>query len=877
MASPMYQFDDAYFDQLFQPPPAVEDFVSAFRWTLVVSLISGVVATAAIVAVMYALIDCLRKAGSAIPNYTRIASLDPNDKPTSKPCSYSSTDVEMAIQPAVEEATMDRFLSNMAKEKPIRFSPQQLSEFTHDYVTLLGSGAFGVVFKGEFPNGVPIAVKVLTSSLEDNRVQEQFIAEVSTIGRTYHNNLVRLYGFCFDSAIKALVYEYMENGSLDRLLFGQEGNQSIEWTKLHEIAIGTAKGIAYLHEECEQRIIHYDIKPGNVLIDSDFIPKVADFGLAKLCNRESSHVTMTGCRGTPGYAAPELWKPYPVTHKCDIYSFGMLLFEIVARRRNHDPNLSDSCMQWVPKWTWEMFRNNELAVMLSLCGIQERDRVKAERMSMVALWCVQYLPDDRPLLSTVVKMLEGEIEVLPPPNPLQHLESTRLHLDLAGGLGSSEYSGTTSNQPTNSGRIRSNFEIEIDPRNKKSFAGEAVVIKEITMRIRARTTAIIHAYDWTYSCVEDLISTLPKLKDTAAYIDEVMMGVPLLETMEKKFNNFKNNSSYETISVLPIQLQAIAMALLHNNSSTTTTNNNKKLLSRRELTGTPDNFDQAHIHNSLSYNISNVGQNLAAEVIALPPITWMATNRFVCEICNKGFQRDQKLQLHRRGNNLPGKLRQRSRTERRMRMYVFPEPNCVHHLPACALGDLTGIRKHHSRKHGEKKWTCDKCLKKYALQLDWKGHCDKSECETIFSRLNHVSMDDSVCFLTIMENEFRDDNNKQPCIADHISTLPKLKAPAVYIDEALSWIAMMQQLTMSYLVAVNIQEIKLNPNVRSFIPSQISLSHASPLFNTLMSIGAMVNGRGPLPTGMQMVPMVLPDGRIGYVFQHPGVHMAPPP
>ncbi|KAI3451726.1 hypothetical protein Pfo_008391 [Paulownia fortunei] len=130
-----------------------------------------------------------------------------------------------------------------------------------------------------------------------------------------------------------------------------------------------------------------------------------------------------------------------------------------------------------------------------------------------------------------------------------------------------------------------------------------------------------------------------------------------------------------------------------------------------------------------------------AEVIALSPKTLMATNRFVCEICNKGFQRDQNLQLHRRGHNLPWKLRQRSSKDVKKRVYVCPEPSCVHHDPSRALGDLTGIKKHFCRKHGEKKWKCDKCSKKYAVQSDWKAHSKicgtreyKCDCGTMFSR-----------------------------------------------------------------------------------------------------------------------------------------------
>lgn len=130
-----------------------------------------------------------------------------------------------------------------------------------------------------------------------------------------------------------------------------------------------------------------------------------------------------------------------------------------------------------------------------------------------------------------------------------------------------------------------------------------------------------------------------------------------------------------------------------------------------------------------------------AEVIALSPKTLMATNRFVCEICNKGFQRDQNLQLHRRGHNLPWKLRQRTNKEIRKRVYICPENTCVHHDPTRALGDLTGIKKHFCRKHGEKKWKCEKCSKKYAVQSDWKAHSKtcgtreyRCDCGTLFSR-----------------------------------------------------------------------------------------------------------------------------------------------
>ncbi|KAM2332075.1 hypothetical protein ACFX1X_022680 [Malus domestica] len=224
--------------------------------------------------------------------------------------------MEKIVTPDFRALTMHNFINDMEREKPAS-------------------------------NGTPVAVKVLHGS-SDKRIKEQFTAEVSTIGRIHHINLVRLYGFCFEEHLRALVYEYMGNGSLDKYLF-RSNTVVLGFEQLHEIAVGTERGIAYLHEECQQRIVHYDIKPENILLDAKFFPKVADFGFAKLCNRDNTHITMTGGRGTPGYAAPEVWQQFPITHKCDVYSFGMLLFEIIGRRRNLDVKVEDG-RDWRCAW-----------------------------------------------------------------------------------------------------------------------------------------------------------------------------------------------------------------------------------------------------------------------------------------------------------------------------------------------------------------------------------------------------------------------------------------------------------------------------------------------------------------------------------------------
>ena len=189
---------------------------------------------------------------------------------------------------------------------------------------------------------------------------------------------------------------------------------------LHPLTVNDALLSYCYHEERQQRIIHYDIKPGNILLDANFFPKVADFGLAKLSNRENTHITMTGGRGTPGYAAPEMWMPYPVTQRCDVYSFGMLLFEIIGKRKNFNDSLPES-QEWFPRWVWKKFERGELGQLSIVCGIEEKYREKAEKMMKVAFWSVQYRPESRPLMSVVVKMLEGAIEIPTPSNPFPHM------------------------------------------------------------------------------------------------------------------------------------------------------------------------------------------------------------------------------------------------------------------------------------------------------------------------------------------------------------------------------------------------------------------------------------------------------------------------
>ncbi|KAL6653989.1 hypothetical protein ACP70R_007454 [Stipagrostis hirtigluma subsp. patula] len=392
---------------------------------LPLAIVGVIMAAIVTIAAIVGIYECAKIAMNILLQDDRRRSSDHDASIASELADMISSD-EVA---RVEAGSMTHFLEGIQKERPVRFSSPQLRTFTRNYSSKVGSGGFGVVYKGRFPDGTPVAVKVLNTTL-DRRAEEQFMAEVGTIGRTYHVNLVRLYGFCFDATVKALVYEYMEHGSLDGYLFDPPPEKMVMFDTLYKIAVGTAKAVRYLHEECSQRIIHYDIKPQNVLLSAGLAPKVSDFGLARLCDREDTHLTVTGARGTPGYAAPELWMPQPVTHKCDVYSFGMLLLEVLGRRRNLElGRYGRESQEWLPRWVWHRFQAGEMDAILARTTpalIRDREeRDKAERVCKVALWCIQYRPEDRPSMGNVVRMLEGEDQIAAPQDPFAHLAPYR--------------------------------------------------------------------------------------------------------------------------------------------------------------------------------------------------------------------------------------------------------------------------------------------------------------------------------------------------------------------------------------------------------------------------------------------------------------------
>eukprot|EP00253_Pinus_taeda_P030935 PITA_30935 len=311
--------------------------------------------------------------------------------------------------------SVETFLNYYSSQVPSRYSYSLIRSYTNNFADKLGKGGFGTVYKGKLPNGRLIAVKILDESKQS---EQQFIAEVATIGRTYHVNLVRLLGYCSKGSKRALVYEYMVNGSLEKYIHGDHQDK-LDWKQLYSIALGTARGILYLHEDCSNRILHCDIKPHNILLDANFLPKVADFGLAKITNREESHVS--GAHGgTIGYAAPEMWSRMygPVTDRCDCYSYGMLLMEMVGGRKNFDLDNKESRSSqfFYPEWVFKQVENGEFG-NLRKGNMSEEDEGMAKKLSLVGLWCIQFNASRRPPISKVVQMLEGLVDITTPPFP----------------------------------------------------------------------------------------------------------------------------------------------------------------------------------------------------------------------------------------------------------------------------------------------------------------------------------------------------------------------------------------------------------------------------------------------------------------------------
>lgn len=308
---------------------------------------------------------------------------------------------------------------NFGSLAPKLYSYSEIKKITNSFTDKLGQGGYGSVYKGKLSDGSLVAVKVLSDAKGNG---EEFINEVASISRTSHVNIVTLMGFCYKDDKKALIYEFMSNGSLDKYIYekgSSHPNRLLDWNTSYKIAVGVARGLEYLHRGCNTRIVHFDIKPHNILLSKDFSPKISDFGLAKLGERTQSIISMLDARGTPGYIAPEVFcRSFGgVSHKSDVYSYGMLVLEMVGlRRKANEAGSEQTSEKYFPDYIYD---NLELGKDLELQGVMSTDDEEiARKMILVGLWCIQTNPTDRPRMSKVVEMLEGGLQSLQiPPKP----------------------------------------------------------------------------------------------------------------------------------------------------------------------------------------------------------------------------------------------------------------------------------------------------------------------------------------------------------------------------------------------------------------------------------------------------------------------------
>ncbi|KAJ9679848.1 hypothetical protein PVL29_021683 [Vitis rotundifolia] len=288
--------------------------------------------------------------------------------------------------------SIEEFLQKHKNLQPIRYSYSEIKKMTNNFKTPLGKGGFGFVYKGKLQSGSIVAVKVLATSKANG---EDFINEVATIGRIHHMN----------------VYIFLE----------RENSVYLSWEMLYKIALGIARGIEYLHRGCDMQILHFDIKPHNILLE-DFTPKVSDFGLAKLYSTDESIVSLTAARGTLGYIASELFYKNigGISYKADVYSFGMLLMEMVGRRKNVKALPENSNQIYFPSWIHGRYSRGE---NMEMGDATEDEKKLVKKMVLVALWCIQLKPTNRPSMGKALEMLEGEVELLQmPPKPTLYYE-----------------------------------------------------------------------------------------------------------------------------------------------------------------------------------------------------------------------------------------------------------------------------------------------------------------------------------------------------------------------------------------------------------------------------------------------------------------------
>ncbi|CAL4977696.1 unnamed protein product [Urochloa decumbens] len=325
------------------------------------------------------------------------------------------------------ERNIEHLITLHGSLTPRSYEFSEVIRITSSFCNKLGQGGYGTVFSGRLDDGRLVAVKLLHISKGRG---EDFVNEVMSISKTSHVNIVSLLGFCLEGSKRALIYEYMPNGSLDKYIYSEKPKEILGWEKLYKIAIGIARGLEYLHHSCNTRIVHFDIKPQNILLDKDFCPKIADFGLAKLSHSKESKLSVTCARGTIGFIAPEVLYPTfgVVSTKSDVYGYGMMLLEMTGGQKNVKTIVEKSSEKYFTDWIYDHFAKGD---GLQTSEITSEFEEMAKRMALIGLWCIQVLPVHRPTITNVLDMFDrrlDELEMPPKQNFGQIIEDCSTNL-----------------------------------------------------------------------------------------------------------------------------------------------------------------------------------------------------------------------------------------------------------------------------------------------------------------------------------------------------------------------------------------------------------------------------------------------------------------
>ncbi|XP_041009755.1 putative receptor-like protein kinase At4g00960 [Juglans microcarpa x Juglans regia] len=388
----------------------------------------------------------------------------------------SKSFIQHLIKPFKFNSSKDRKneedLERIARQEQKLFPYETLVTATKDFhpTHKLGQGGFGPVYKGKLNDGREIAVKKLSHS--SNQGMKEFMNEAKLLARVQHRNVVNLLGYCVHGEEKLLVYEYVSNESLDKFIFKSNKREELDWKRRFDIIAGIARGLLYLHEDSHNCIIHRDIKASNVLLDDKWVPKIADFGMARLFPEDETHVN-TRVAGTNGYMAPEYVMHGNLSVKADVFSFGVLVLELISGQRNSSLNLNVDAQNLLD-WAYKLYKKGR---SLELMDPTLASSAATEQVAMciqLGLLCTQGDPQLRPTMRRVVVILSkkhGNLEEPSRPGvPGSRYRRSRRPPGMSSSAGTSGESNTNTSDSTtntNSATATSSATPRLDPRGKR--------------------------------------------------------------------------------------------------------------------------------------------------------------------------------------------------------------------------------------------------------------------------------------------------------------------------------------------------------------------------------------------------------------------------